>query len=541
MTQLIQPSLKSDKKVWFIASLFFLACLGLQGWRMLSLSSSMDQGILFQVLWNGLHGNIFESTLSSQLSSSVVHNGDLPTIGYHRLGQHFTPILIIWLPLINLIGKWALPLIQVSLITFAGLVLYEISKIYLEPRIASMVTFSYFGANAVIGPCLGNFTDLSQLPLSIFLLILGIEKKNKWLTALPAIIIPLIREDTGVVLIGIGLWVVFRKRNQWKLGSLLIFYGGVWVLLVTNLLMPIFSEDSSKRFMVENFGQYLQGRKQANSIEVIQLALQQPIIILKEIITPPGQTLRYLLGQFLPLMFIPIVSLDAWLMMGLPLLGLLMAQGNPLAINWRYTYLVVPGIFAGSVYWLRNNINTFPFGKLKSIWTGCIILSLIFTITSNPNRTLSWLIPESINPWVYQSPIKQWNHAQLALNSIKMIPSKASVSASSTLVPHLANREAIIRFPYHINYNNRKGEETYVDWIIADLDHHKKYANYFKNEWQDLQEIIQVLENAKENYTPVFVKDGIAILQLNGKKIPAIENEYENLLNKIKGIQPPKS
>ena len=33
----------------------------------------MDQGILFQILWNGLHGHPFESTLSSQLSTNVVH------------------------------------------------------------------------------------------------------------------------------------------------------------------------------------------------------------------------------------------------------------------------------------------------------------------------------------------------------------------------------------------------------------------------------------------------------------------------------------
>ena len=75
-----------NRTVWGTALLFGLLGLALQWWRMSSLTSSMDQGILFQILWNGLHGHPFESTLSSQLSTNVVHAGELPRLGYHRLG-----------------------------------------------------------------------------------------------------------------------------------------------------------------------------------------------------------------------------------------------------------------------------------------------------------------------------------------------------------------------------------------------------------------------------------------------------------------------
>ena len=106
-----------NRTVWGTALLFGLLGLALQWWRMSSLTSSMDQGILFQILWNGLHGHPFESTLSSQLSTNVVHAGELPRLGYHRLGQHFTPILLLWMPLIAAFGKWVLPMLQVVLIT----------------------------------------------------------------------------------------------------------------------------------------------------------------------------------------------------------------------------------------------------------------------------------------------------------------------------------------------------------------------------------------------------------------------------------------
>ena len=142
-----------------------------------------------------------------------------------------------------------------------------------------------------------------------------------------ALLMPLIREDTGVVLVGIGVWLLVRERARWPLALALIAWGGGWVVLATNVLMPLFSHDNSRRFMVENFGQYLQGQEQASSLQTAALALQQPLVLLQELFNPPRETLLYLAGQGLPLLFIPWIALDSWLLMGLPLLGLLLAQG----------------------------------------------------------------------------------------------------------------------------------------------------------------------------------------------------------------------
>ena len=102
----MKQSLCPGQRVWLAAGVFTLVGWILQWWRLHSLAATMDQGILFQVLWNGLSGHPFESTLSSQLSTNVVHGGARPAIGYHRLGQHFTPTLALWIPLVALLGKW---------------------------------------------------------------------------------------------------------------------------------------------------------------------------------------------------------------------------------------------------------------------------------------------------------------------------------------------------------------------------------------------------------------------------------------------------
>ena len=160
-------------------------------------------------------------------------------MGYARLGQHFTPTLLIWAPLLDLIGGTALPPVQVGLIVSAGVVLHRLALQLVPARTTNWLTDGFYGGNALIGPTLGNFTDLCELPVAVFALILGHQSRMGWLILSTAVLIPFIREDTGIMLIALIIW------------------GAGWMVLFTNALMPLFSDDNSKRFMVENFGQYL--------------------------------------------------------------------------------------------------------------------------------------------------------------------------------------------------------------------------------------------------------------------------------------------
>ena len=216
-----------SRRILLVAAGFSLALLALQGWRSWVLLASYDQGIFQQVLWNSLDGHWLESTLSSQLSTNVIHDGAVPSVGYARLGQHFTPTLLIWAPLVGLIGGAALPLVQVGLITAAGLVLHRLANQLVPERTAHWITYGYFAGNALIGPTLGNFTDLCQLPLAVFALLLGLQEKRRWLVVLSALLMPLIREDTGVLLVAIGAWLAVRERHRWPLALAFIAWGGV--------------------------------------------------------------------------------------------------------------------------------------------------------------------------------------------------------------------------------------------------------------------------------------------------------------------------
>ena len=497
------------------AIVFAVTTLALQWWRLQSLTASYDQGIFLQILWNGVHGHPFESTLSSQLSTNVIHAGEPPSLGYHRLGQHFTPILVLWMPLVALLGVWALPLVQVGVVTAAGLVLHRFAARLLEPPAACLIALSFYGANAVVGPTLGNFTDLVQLPLLVFLLLLGLERRSWPGIVLPALLIPLVREDTGVVLAGIGVWLALRSPHRRWLGLALVVWGLGWVVLVTNVLMPLFSEDNARRFMVENFGQYIGERERASSLQVLLLLLRQPLLLVRELVSPPGGTLLYLLGQGLPLMFVPYLAVDAWLLMGLPLLGLLLAQGsnNPLSINIRYTFLVVPGLFGGAVLWWQRHGGLLASRRLRRVWAGCILLSLLFTLAGNPNRSFSFLLPDSIDPWVYRNPVEQWRHGATARALLRTIPAGASVAASTPLVPHLADRQVLVRFPRSIEYLDREGRRRRVEWIAADLAWMRRYAPAFRRERGELEDTREMLEDLEGEYGVRAFEDGVVLLE----------------------------
>jgi uncharacterized membrane protein len=481
--------------------------------RYYSFYASFDQGIFNQVFWNNLHGRFFQSSLSSSLSTNVVHAGEIPTVYYHRLGQHFTPALLLWLPIYALFPSPAtLTVIQVTLITAAGLVLYVLARQYLEPPLAVMITTSYYAANAVIGPTLSNFHDICQTPLFIFGLLLAMEKRWWRLFWVLAVLILAVREDSGVGLFGIGIYMILSKRFP-RAGLAVCTLSFGYMLVLTNLIMPLFSQDISQRFMMERFGQYADGDK-ASTVEIIWGMVSNPTRLLVELVTPVDRTIKYLLGQWLPLAFIPAVAPASWAIAGFPLLKLFLGKGDSvLAITIRYAMTVVPGLFYGTIIWWSQHPKAFK-PSFRRFWVGCICLSLFFSFTSNPNRTFYFLIPDAVKPWVYVSLPQQWHHVGQLRSLLAQIPSDASVSATTYLVPHLSSRREILRLP-KLELRNDAREVIKVDYAIADLWQLQQYAPAFKSDGVALQEFIQLIDQLTTNqeYGIIGFEDGVILLK----------------------------
>ncbi|PAX59884.1 hypothetical protein CK510_04835 [Brunnivagina elsteri CCALA 953] len=496
-----------------IAAIFFTLCLILALHRYFSFYASFDQGIFNQVFWNNSHGRFFQSSLSSSLSTNVVHAGEIPTVFYHRLGQHFTPALLLWSPIYALFPSPAtLTVLQVTLITMAGIVLYILARQYLEPRLAVMISASFYAANAVIGPTLSNFHDISQIPLFMFTLLLAMEKRKWWLFWLMAIFILAVREDAGVGLFGVGFYMIASKRfPRAGFATCILSFG--YMLALTNLIMPIFSADISKRFMLERFGQYADGNE-ASTLEIIWGMVSNPWRLFVELVTPFDRTIRYLIGQWLPLAFIPAISPASWAIAGFPLLKLLLGQGESvLAITIRYALTVVPGLFYGGILWWSEHPKSFK-PRFRRFWIGCICVSLILSFTSNPNRTFYFAIPDSVKPWVHVTLAQQWSHVSQLRPLIGQIPPNASVSATTYLVPHLSSRREILRLP-SLELRNDRREVVKVEYAIADLWQLQRYQPAFKGDGSQLRDFIKLVNELtnKGEYGIKGFTDGVVLLQ----------------------------
>ena len=518
-----------------VAIAFFVLCLLLTLHRYYSFYATYDQGIFNQVFWNGTRGHFFESSLSSALSTNVVHQNQIPDVSYHRLGQHFTPSLMLWLPIYSLFpSPVTLTVLQVTLITAAGLVLYALARHYLEPRLSATIVVSYYAANAVIGPTLGNFHDSCQTPLYVFSLLLAMEKRWWPLFGILSTLMLAVREDGGVVLFGVGVYLILSRRYPLTgLAVCILSFG--YMILLTNLIMPLFSADISQRFMMERFGQYADG-DEASTLQIIWGMASNPGRLVEQLFTPFFGKIKYLLGQWLPLALVPAVAPASWTIAGFPLLKLFLAKGDSvLAINIRYAMTVVPGLFYGAILWwadrqkeedkiksgektsLRFPSAMFPFpssSKFRRFWAFCICLSLFFTFTSNPNRTFSFILPDAIDPWVQVPLIRQWQHVFQVRPLLAQIPANASVAATNTLVPILSSRREILRLPM-LELRNDAREAVNMEYIIADLWQLQQYQAAFRSERRQLEEIVPQIDrlSKSQEYGIVGFEDGAILMR----------------------------
>ncbi|MEO0855169.1 MAG: DUF2079 domain-containing protein, partial [Cyanobacteria bacterium J06648_11] len=322
------------RKLGAIAVGFFAIVTALLLHRYFTYYGQIDQGIFNQVYWNSAHGRFFQSSLSSQLSTNVVHGGELPTLSYRRLGQHFTPALMLWLPFYYLFPSPAtLCVLQAAFTTVAGLLLYALARHYLAPGLSLGITASFYSAIAVLNPILANFHDVSQIPLFMFGLLLAMEKRKWWVFGFLCFAIIAVREDSAITLFGVGAYAIASRRFP-RVGVAVCALCISYFLLATNVLMPSFSNDISERFTIEEFGQYVDSDS-ASTVDVILALVSQPRRLLADLLWPLDEKLEYLAGHWLPLAFVPALSPATWLLTTLSLVKLNLANSG-LDINVRY-------------------------------------------------------------------------------------------------------------------------------------------------------------------------------------------------------------
>jgi hypothetical protein len=223
-------------------------------------------------------------------------------------------------------------------------------------------------------------------------------------------------------------------------------------------------------------------------------------------------------------MFVPFASLAAWTIAGVPLFKLLIAQGDSvLVINIRYAMTIVPGLFYGAILWWSSHQDQFKRRGVRRFWVGCVTLSLLFTVTSNPNRTLYFLIPDSFDPRVHVGLVEQWRHARAVHGVIDRVPNEASVAATTYIIPHLSSRREILRFPQYQLLTDRGIVEP-TEFIALDIAQLVTYAPAFTVDRERLQTIVPFVDRLLETgeYGAIAFDDGAVLLKRATASDPAV-------------------
>jgi uncharacterized membrane protein len=456
------------RQVTILGAIFFIIVLSFSIIRYESFLSTYDHGLFNQVFWNSVHGRFFQSSMSSAASSASLMDRQLSYPSYIHLGQHFVIDFLIWMPIYALFpSPVTLIVLQVALIAAAGIVLYFLARHYLSVPMSVMIVASYYGANGVIGPTLGNFYEHCQIPLFLFSLLLALEKQRWSLFWLFAVLTLGTREDAGISLFGIGSYLIVSRRYP-RAGIALCALSFSYVVFITNTIMPMFSADNSRLYIANYFRKFVK-TENPSTLELLWAIISQPQIMIEVFFKDASRRILYLLGHWLPLGFVPVITPSAWLMTVFPLMVLLLQVFNQAAtsINTRYTFAVIPGLFYGTILWWSQHQDKFK-PRFHRFWIGCIGLSMLLTYTSNPGRALYFISPYSFQPWVYQSLPAQLGHAANVKKVFNLIPQDASVSTSGYIVSHLSGRRNLIRLEV-MQMKDEGGKVVDVDYALLDL------------------------------------------------------------------------
>ncbi|MEA5421251.1 DUF2079 domain-containing protein [Spirulina sp. CCNP1310] len=485
--------------------------------------TSFDQGIFNQVFWNSLQGRWFQSSLSA--IESISH--PMPEVAYRRLGQHFTPALLLWLPIYAIARNSTILLIlAVGIITAGGLMLYQLARLRLPPHLALLLMIGFYTSRAVAGPTLGNFQDLCQLPLFMFGLFWALEKRAWGWFALWGGLVLAVREDAAIVVFSVGLYLLVSRRQVW-VGAIACLVSFSYAVIVTTYIMPLFSDDVAQRFLVIHFASFVEGDR-TSSLELLIRILRNPVRLLQQLLTPFDLTFNYLLTQGLPLALLPFLAPTTWILILCPL-SVIFLRDDPwgLAVHMRYALAVVPGLWYGAILWWDAHPHWAKKRWIQRAWQGCIALSIVFTISANPHRALSFFIPDSVTPWVAAPPWTQWPHAAVLNETLKAIPPNASVTASNILIPHLSNRREMLGLPFW-QVKNDQDVVIDVDYIVVDLQQLAQYQGAFVDDRDRLAQYIPWLqERMATNYGLIRYQEGVVLLQRDHVSEPELEQQWQ--------------
>jgi uncharacterized membrane protein len=371
---------------------------------------------------NGYDLGIFDQTVWGYSRFEFVPNTILRLP--NALGDHFHPILMTLAPLYWIWDDARVLLIaQAVLIALAGLPIFFWAREQLGTSAAYAFEVAYLAFWGVLGGDIFDFHELAfAAPIVSFALYATVTRRWRLLWTM-AVLGCLTREDVTLAFVGLGLYLLLQRR--FRLGGALIAATFVWFIVAVKLVIPALADRAYQQWYYTRLGD---GPGEA-AVHVVL----HPIDTIRLFFTPRDKLLA-LFNLFAPWLALPLASPLAVAM--LPPLAARFLSDKP--SHWapqgfHYSLVLAPMLAFAAIdgaarlrRWSAGGAPLVP----AALGVAVLLAGLYFSF--GRLRPL-----DELHRYTTPSQIASIRAC------LRRIPPRASVSATSALVPHLSHRRSI--------------------------------------------------------------------------------------------------
>jgi uncharacterized membrane protein len=479
-------------------------------------ATAFDLGNMDQVLWNTLHGRLFQFT-----NQGVDWYGP-PT----RLAIHFEPI-ILPLSLLYLFQPQPYILLVFQTLALASgalpVFLVALRRVAEFPLFAVVMASLYLLMPALLGINLFDFHPLSLATPLLLYAVLAIDCRHYVWGVMALILAAACKEDVPMTVALLGLVLIWKYKLPPRLGAVLIVGGLLWSLLAFFVIIPHFYPGAQHN----NYWYRYEALGSSPGAAIVNILLH-PWLLFTTFIT--FDRFYYLVNLLRGTGFLALLAPE-WLLPALPALAINLLSTDPLLYSgvFQYNATIIPFIMLASIesthriitlwHMWRGDFTALLSTKSIVVQQKTLLARFVRGVSLGALRrfrcknlagalaqagSLQWqsfsesMIPlaKSLGKARLQQVLYGWLLAMCVLNFVimdpplsafwpdhalgsreqhiehllAMIPPNASVSASSTLNPHLSQRLSITLFPAITFSSSARHVNTIVQYIIVDLD-----------------------------------------------------------------------
>jgi uncharacterized membrane protein len=388
-------------------------------------TSAYDLGIMENVFWNSVNGNLFGSSIEAA--------------GNH-LGVHTSFIFFLFFPLYALIPRpETLLVLQTVVLALAAWPLFLLAEAMLrDSRKALLVSVIYLVHPAVGGANFYDFHELAFTPICLFSALFFLRRDRLVLYWVSIALLLSVKEDMTLVVVCLGIVLTGSKR--FKVGLATILVGAAAFVVLQYLVIPHFAGGQT------DYGWYYEdlGGERGGIGGIITTVLRHPIFAIRFALTPPK--LLYIFQIFAPLAFLTFTSWRGAVLVSYGLLASLLASRPPLfQLGFQYSLTTVACAVVGMLMALAPRSPRFQRWSLLAAGLLAVVVTVQWGMIFPRDNFMG-----GFRRVDFEFSDEDRRRYREAMEIAALIPDDASVTASETLVPHVARRAEVqtVRFAH---------------------------------------------------------------------------------------------